>query len=190
LPGCRQEWDVDGDRRSPVIFIFAREEKRMVKYIVGLVLAVVVTVAVAVAVAIPVAKQNAAAAAAAPVKREAGYMFSLTDHDKTQYLTTTLADGKVARLQLILELDPTLAPKDQKNPDRKMLVLQDTLLRTLREMKSSDLAAGNQEVFKQRIADAATKVLGKRAVLGVYLTGATMQVGSLPHDAMLWQLRG
>ena len=117
-------------------------------------------------------------------------MFSLTDHDKTQYLTTTLADGKVARLQLILELDPTLAPKDQKNPDRKMLVLQDTLLRTLREMKSSDLAAGNQEVFKQRIADAATQVLGKRAVFGVYLTGATVQVGSLPDDARLWQLRG
>ncbi len=161
----------------------------MVKYIVGLVLAVVVTVVVAVAVAIPVAKQNAAAAAA-PVAREAGYMFSLTDHDKTQYLTTTLADGRVARLQLILELDPALAPKDQKNPDRKMLVLQDTLLRTLREMKSSDLAVGNQEVFKQRIADAATKVLGKRAVLGVYLTGATVQIGSLPNDARLLQVRG
>ena len=162
----------------------------MVKYIVGMVVAVIVTVAVAVAVAIPVAKQNAAAAAAAPVKQESGYMYSLTDHDKTQYLTTTLADGKVARLQLILELDPALAPKDQKNPDRKMLVLQDTVLRTLREMKSSDLAAGNQDAFKQRIADAATKVLGKRAVLGVYLTGATMQIGSVPDDTMLLKLRG
>ena len=162
----------------------------MVKYIVGMVVAVIVTVAVAVAVAIPVAKQNAAAAAAAPVKQESGYMYSLTDHDKTQYLTTTLADGKVARLQLILELDPALAPKDQKNPDRKMLVLQDTLLRTLREMKSSDLAAGNQEVFKQRIAAAATKVLGKRAVLGVYLTGATMHAGRLLDDSTLLQRHG
>ena len=71
-----------------------------------------------------------------------------------------------------------------------MLVLQDTLLRTLREMKSSDLAAGNQDAFKQRIADAATKVLGKRAVLGVYLTGATMQIGSVPDDTMLMKLRG
>ena len=162
----------------------------MVKYIVGMVVAVIVTVAVAVAVAIPVAKQNAAAAAAAPVKQEAGYMYSLTDHDKTQYLTTTLADGKVARLQLILELDPALTPKDQKNPDRTMLVLQDTVLRTLREMKSSDLAAGNQDVFKKRIADAATKVLGTQSVRGVYLTGATMQVGFFTGDAALLPGRG
>ncbi len=151
----------------------------MIKYIVGLVLAVVVTVAISVAVAIPIAKQNAAIAAAAPAAREAGYMFSLTDNDKCKYLTTTLADGKTVRLQLVLELDASLAPKDQKNPDRKMLVLQDTLLRALRELKSSDLAAGNQEVFKRRISDVAGKVLGRHAVLGVYVIGATVEMSGL-----------
>lgn len=160
----------------------------MVKYVVGLILAVVVTVVAAVAVAIPIAKQNAAAAAAQPA-REAGYMYSLTDHDKTQYLTTTLADGKIARLQLVLELDPALAPKDLKNPDRKMLVLQDTMLRALRELKSQDLAAGNQAAFKQRVADAASKVLGKKAVMGVYLLGLTVEMSSLTNDAVLPEVR-
>lgn len=151
----------------------------MIKYIVGIVLAVVITVAISVAVAIPIAKQNAAMAAAAPAAREAGYMYSLTDNDKSKYLTTTLADGKIIRLQLIIELDASLAPKDQKNPDRKMLVLQDTLLRTLRELKSNDLEAGNQDAFKRRISDVAGKVLGKHAVLGVYLIGATVQMSGL-----------
>ena len=155
----------------------------MIKYIVGLVLAVVATVAISVAVAIPVAKQNATMAAAAPATREAGYMYSLTDNDKSKYLTTTLADGKTVRLQLVIELDASLAPKDQKNPDRKMLVLQDTLLRTLRELKSNDLAAGNQEAFKRRISDVAGKVLGKHAVLGVYIIGATVQMSSLDLGA-------
>ena len=155
----------------------------MIKYIVGLVLAVVATVAISVAVAIPVAKQNAAMAAAAPATREAGYMYSLTDNDKSKYLTTTLADGKTVRLQLVIELDASLAPKDQKNPDRKMLVLQDTLLRTLRELKSNDLAAGNQEAFKRRISDVAGKVLGKHAVLGVYIIGPTVQMSSLDLGA-------
>ena len=151
----------------------------MLKYIVGMVLAVVATVAISVAVAIPVAKQNAAMAAAAPAAREAGYMYSLTDNDKSKYLTTTLADGKTVRLQLVIELDASLTPKDQKNPDRKMLVLQDTLLRTLRELKSNDLEAGNQETFKRRISDVAGKVLGKHAVLGVYIIGATVQMSGL-----------
>ena len=155
----------------------------MIKYIVGLVLAVVATVAISVAVAIPVAKQNAAMAAAAPATREAGYMYSLTDNDKSKYLTTTLADGKTVRLQLVIELDASLAPKDQKKPDRKMLVLQDTLLRTLRELKSNDLEAGNQEAFKRRISDVAGKVLGKHAVLGVYIIGATVQMSSLDLGA-------
>ena len=156
----------------------------MIKYIVGLVLAVVVTVAISVAVAIPIAKQNAAMAAAAPAAREAGYMYSLTDNDKSKYLTTTLADGKTIRLQLVLELDASLAPKDQKNPDRKMLVLQDTLLRALRELKSNDLAAGNQEVFKRRISDVAGKVLGRHAVLGVYIIGATVEMSGLEIGPM------
>jgi flagellar basal body-associated protein FliL len=169
----------DGDRRNPVTFILPSGGREMIKYIVGLVLAVVVTVAISVAVAIPIAKQNAAMAAAAPATREAGYMYSLTDNDKSKYLTTTLADGKTIRLQLIIELDASLAPKDQKNPDRKMLVLQDTLLRTLRELKSNDLEAGNQEAFKRRISDVAGKVLGRHAVLGVYLIGATLQMSSL-----------
>jgi flagellar basal body-associated protein FliL len=151
----------------------------MIKYIVGMVLAVVITVAISVAVAIPVAKQNAAMAAAAPAAREAGYMYRLTDNDKSKYLTTTLADGKTVRLQLVIELDASLTPKDQKNPDRKMLVLQDTLLRTLRELKSNDLDAGNQEAFKRRISDIAGKVLGKHAVLGVYIIGATVQLSGL-----------
>ena len=156
----------------------------MIKYIMGLVLAVVVTVAISVAVAIPIAKQNAAMAAAAPAAREAGYMYSLTDNDKSKYLTTTLADGKTIRLQLVLELDASLAPKDQKNPDRKMLILQDTLLRALRELKSNDLAAGNQEVFKRRISDVAGKVLGRHAVLGVYIIGATVEMSGLEIGPM------
>ena len=156
----------------------------MIKYIMGLVLAVVVTVAISVAVAIPIAKQNAAMAAAAPAAREAGYMYSLTDNDKSKYLTTTLADGKTIRLQLVLELDASLAPKDQKNPDRKMLILQDTLLRALRELKSNDLAAGNQEVFKRRISDVAGKVLGRHAVLGVYIIGATVEMSELEIGPM------
>ncbi len=146
----------------------------MVKYVVGIVLAVVLTVAIAVGVAIPVARQNAANAAAKPV-REAGFMYSLTDNEKSKYVTTTLADGKMARLQVVLEIDPSLAPKDQKNPDRRMLVLQDTLLRTIREFSSTDLDANNQEAFKKRLADAAGKVLGKNSVMGVYLIGATVQ---------------
>lgn len=146
----------------------------MVKYIIGMVLAVVLTVAIAVGVAVPVARQNAVNAAAKPA-REVGFMYSLTDNEKSKYVTTTLADGKMARLQVVLELDPAFVPKDQKNPDRKMLVLQDSLLRTIREFSSADLAANNQDVFKKRLADAAGKVLGRNSVMGVYLIGATVQ---------------
>ncbi len=152
---------------------------RVIKYVIAIVLVVVATVAISVGVAIPIAKQNAANASASISIREAGYMYNLTDNEKSKFVTTTLADGKMARLQVVLELDPALAPKDQKVPDRTMLVLQDTLLKTIRELKSSDLTAGNQEIFKKKIADAAGKVLGKRAVMGVYLIGATVQFSGL-----------
>lgn len=151
----------------------------MIKYIIAIVLALLATVGIAVGVAIPVAKQSAARAAAQATVREAGYMYSLTDNEKNKFVTTTLADGKMAQLQLVLELDPALAPKDQKVPDRKMLVLQDALLKTIRQFKSTDLSAENQTVFKERIAETAGKVLGKKAVFAVYLIGATIQFSGL-----------
>ena len=79
------------------------------------------------------------------------------------------------RLQLVLELDKSFEPKNLKNPDRQMLVLQDTLLRTIRACRSDELSAQHQVVFKNKIADTATQLLGKQAVRSVYVTGLTVQ---------------
>ena len=78
-------------------------------------------------------------------------------------------------MQLILDLDKSIEPKDLKNPDRQLLVLQDSLLRTIRACRSEDLSVENQAIFKKRIFDTVTQVLGKKAIRAVYLTGVTIQ---------------
>ena len=145
----------------------------MLKYIVLIVILVLSTVAVSVAVAVPLAMQNPPAAAVA--ETEAGYMYTLRSNEKDAFIVTTLADQRLVRLQLILDLDKSVEPKDLKNPDRQMLALHDSLLRTIRACRSDDLAPQKQAAFKQRISDAATQALGKRAVRAVYLTGVTVQ---------------
>ncbi len=146
----------------------------MVKYIALGVVLILSTVAVSVAVAVPLALQNPppATTVAAP---DASYMFTLKSNEKDNFIVTTLADKRLVRMQVILELDKSFEPKDLKNPDRQMLVLQDSLLRTIRACRTEDLSVQNQSTFKKRIADTATQILGKRAVHSVYLTGLTVQ---------------
>ena len=146
----------------------------MIKYIVGAVLALIITVGIAIAVAIPVAQRNAAEAAKAPPVKESGYLFTVAENEKSKDIILNLADGRLAKVQLVLEIDPALASKDPKNPDRKFLVLQDKLLRALRETKTTELLPENQGSFKKRIEMVATEVLGKKTVYGVYLTGVTV----------------
>ena len=129
------------------------------------------TVAVSVAVAVPIAMQTPAPVA----EVEAGYMYTLRSNEKDAYIVTTLADQRLVRMQLILDLDKSFEPKDLKNPDRQLLVLQDSLLRTIRSCRSEDLSVEKQAVFKKRISDTVTQVLGKRAIRAVYLTGVTIQ---------------
>ena len=145
----------------------------MVKYIVLIVVLILSTVAVSVAVAVPIAMQAPPPAPVAEV--EAGYMYTLRSNEKDAFIVTTLADQRLVRMQLILDLDKSAEPKDLKNPDRQLLVLQDSLLRTIRSCRSEDLSVENQTVFKKRISDAVTRVLGKRAIRAVYLTGVTIQ---------------
>ncbi|NMC31673.1 MAG: hypothetical protein GYA36_04325 [Veillonellaceae bacterium] len=145
----------------------------MLKYIVLIAVLILSTVAVSVAVAVPLAMKNPPAATLA--EPEPGYMYTLRTDEKDAFIVTTLADNRLVRLQLILDLDKSVEPKDLKKPDRQMLVLQDFLLRTIRACRSDDLAPQKQAAFKQRIAEAATQALGKRAVRAVYLTGVTVQ---------------
>ncbi len=145
----------------------------MVKTIILIVVLILSTVAVSVAVAVPMAMQNPPAATIADT--EAGYMYTLRSNDKDPYIVTTLADQRLVRMQLILDLDKSVEPKDLKNPDRQLLVLQDSLLRTIRSCRSEDLSAEKQAAFKQRISDTVTQVLGKRVLRAVYLTGVTIQ---------------
>ena len=143
----------------------------MVKYIVLIVVLILSTVAVSVAVAVPIAMQTPAPVA----EVEAGYMYTLRSNEKDAFIVTTLADQRLVRMQLILDLEKSFEPKDLKNPDRQLLVLQDSLLRTIRACRSEDLSVENQAVFKKRISDTVTQVLGKRAIRAVYLTGVTIQ---------------
>ena len=143
----------------------------MVKYIILVVVLILSTVAVSVAVAVPIAMQTPAPVA----EVEAGYMYTLRSNEKDTYIVTTLADQRLVRMQLILDLDKSFEPKDLKNPDRQLLVLQDSLLRTIRSCRSEDLSVEKQAVFKKRISDTVTQVLGKRAIRAVYLTGVTIQ---------------
>jgi flagellar basal body-associated protein FliL len=145
----------------------------MLKYIVLIAVVILSTVAVSVAIAVPLAMQNPPAATVA--EPEAGYMYTLRSNEKDAFIVTTLADNHLVRLQLILDLDKSVEPKDLKKPDRQMLVLQDSLLRTIRACRSDDLAPQKQAAFKQRITEAANQALGKRAVRAVYLTGVTVQ---------------
>ena len=144
----------------------------MAKYIALIIVLILSTVAVSVAVAVPLANQNPAVAV--PVQ-DAGYMYTLKSNDKDNFIITTLADHRIVRLQLVLDLDKSFEPKNLKNPDRQMLVLQDTLLRTIRACRSDELSAQQQVAFKNKIADTATQLLGKQAVRSVYVTGLTVQ---------------
>ena len=142
----------------------------MVKYIIaGLVL---LLTTLSVAIAVPLALHNNQSVSASA---KSTYLYSLTNNDKEKYIVTNLADGRLVRLQLVLELDGDKAPKDVKNPGREFLVLQDTLLQTIRRCHSRDLEPQNQITFKKAVADSATKVLGKQSVLNVYIASIAFQ---------------
>ena len=147
----------------------------VVKYIALIVVLILSTVAVSVAVAVPLALQNPTGASAAIAAPENVFMFTLKSNDKDNFIMTTLADQRFVRLQVILELDKSFEPKDLKNPDRRMLLLQDSLLRTIRACRSEDLSAQNQNAFKKNLATTANQLLGKNAVRAVYLTSVTVQ---------------
>ncbi len=160
--------------KSSLFILPPKELIYVVKYIVLIVVIILSTVAVSVAVAVPIALQNPASNSAVGAP-ESTYMFILKSNDKDNFIITTLADRRLIRLQLILELDASFTPKDLKNPDRRMLVLQDSLLRVVRACRSDELSAQNQNLFKKRIEDTATRILGNNAVRAVYLTGLTVQ---------------
>lgn len=142
----------------------------MIKRIVLIFALSLITVTVTAMMVIPsVVKNPASAAAAGP-----GYLFTLKSNDKDNFIVTTLADRRLVRLQLVLELNSSFQPKDIKNPDRKLLVMQDSLIRLIRTCRSDDLSAQNDQAFKMRVTDAATQVLGENSVRSVYLTGLTV----------------
>jgi flagellar basal body-associated protein FliL len=144
----------------------------VLKRIILLVLLVLITASMGIAIAVPLAVKASATAAAAPPP--AGYLYTLKASDKENYIITTLADRRLVRLQLVLELNESFAPKDLKNPDRKLLVLQDSLLRFIRACQSTELSAQNEQIFKKKVAETATHVLGKNSVRSVYVTGLTI----------------
>ena len=147
----------------------------MVKYIALIIVLILSTVAVSVAVAVPLALQNPTVPAGNIASTDASYLFMLKSSDKDNFLLTTMADRRMVKLQVVLELDKSLEPKDLKKPDRQLLVLQDSLLRVIRACSSEELSAQNQGAFKKKITDTASQLLGKRSVHGVYLTGVTVQ---------------
>lgn len=161
--------------KSSPFYLHAKEDAFMFRPIALAALAVIFTVSVSYAVALPLARQNPALSPAEVAKAAPGYMYILKSNKKDNYIITTLADCRVLRMQLILELDKSLEPKNQKETDHRMLALQDSLLQIIRTQKSDDLSAVNQNTFKQRITDAASEVLGQHAVHSVYLTGVTIQ---------------
>ena len=157
--------------KSSLLFFHPEELTTVGKYIALIIMLILSTVAVSVAVAVPLANQNTAPAV---LVQDSGYMYTLKSNDKDNFIITTLADHRIVRLQLVLELDKSFEPKDLKNPDRQMLILQDSLLRTIRACRSDELTAQHQAAFKSKIADTATQLLGKRAVRSVYVTGLTV----------------
>ena len=146
----------------------------MLKYIIVGILVFFSTVSVAVAVPL-LALKNQPPVASAAKSTYSSYLHTLSTSEKEKYITTSLADGRLVRVQLILELDSELAPKDSKNPGRDFLILQDTLLQTLRSCRSSDLEPQNQAAFKSKIAASAAKVFGKRSVHSVYIGSIAFQ---------------
>lgn len=143
----------------------------MLKYILMgiLVFCAVVAIGIAVPLLALGSQQPVAAAAQKP------YLYTLMTHEKENNIITSLADGRLVRIQLVLELDGDRAPKDPKKPDRDLLVLHDTLLHTLRSFRSTDLEPQNQAGFKQAIMASAARVLGKQAVHGVYIGSIAFQ---------------
>ena len=143
----------------------------MAKYIAVIVMLLLSTVAVSAAVALPIVQHLSAPVA---VGAENGYMYTLKGNSKNNFIISTLADQRLVRIQLVLELDKAFAPKDLKNPDRQLLLLQDALLRTIGSCRSEELSAQNQVSFKKKIADIATQQLGSQSVRSVYVTELTL----------------
>ena len=143
----------------------------MLKYMIAGILLFFTTVAVAVAVPLLAMNSQTAAASAA----DSAYLYTVATNEKDKYITTNLADGRLVRVQLVLELDAERAPKDLKNPGKDFLVLHDILLQTLRSCRSSDLEPQNQEAFRKVITTAAAKAIGKRSIHGVYISSIAFQ---------------
>lgn len=142
----------------------------MGKYIGFFLVCLVVTVAVAIAVPLALNDNLVMAASEKP-----SYLYTLAMNDKDKFIVTNLADGRLVRLQLILELDGDRAPKDLKNPGREILALQDSLLQTVRRCRSTDLDPQNQTAFKKKMVDAAGQIIGKHSIRGVYVAGVAVQ---------------
>ena len=143
----------------------------MIKYIIAGIFFFFATVAVGVAVPIMAMKNQPPVEVAAT----STYLYTLTTNEKENYITTSLADGRLIRVQLVLELDSDHAPKDPKNPGRDFLQLHDALLQTLRTFRTSDFEPQNQATFKNIIMTTAAKVVGKRSVHGVYIGSLAFQ---------------
>ena len=142
----------------------------MIKYIIGGFVLLLATLSVAIAVPLALHSNQSVSASA-----KSTYLYSLTNNDKEKFIVTNLADGRLVRLQLFLELDGEKAPKDAKNPGREFLMLQDNLLQTIRRCHSRDLEPQNKTAFKKAVADSATKVLGKQSVRNVYIASIAFQ---------------
>lgn len=142
----------------------------MIKYLIAGCVLLLTTLAVAIAVPLALHNNQSASASA-----KSTYLYTLTNNEKEKFLVTNLADGRLIRLQLILELDGDKAPKDAKNPGRDFLVLQDTLLQTIRRCNSRELEPQNQVAFKKTVVDSAVKVLGKHSVHNVYIASIAFQ---------------
>ena len=143
----------------------------MIKYIITGILVFAATVAIGVAVPL-LAMQNQPSVASAA---KSTYLYTLKTDEKENCITTSLVDGRLVRVQLVVELDGDRAPKDPKNPGRDFLILHDTLLKTLRSCRSSDLAPQNEAAFKNAITTVAANIFGKRSVHGVYIGSIAFQ---------------
>ena len=151
-------------------FYKAEEGNNLGKYIALFGFALVATVVIAVTVVLNFAPGQTVASAAPPT-----YMHTLTNNEQEKFIVTNLTDGRLVRLQLIVELAANYAPLDVKKPNRELLALQDALLQVVRSCRSDDLDPQNQAAFKQRIKATAEQIIGKRAVFGVYFAAIALQ---------------
>ena len=142
----------------------------MVKYIVTGIIALLVIVVVSVAVTLALYNQQPEVSAG-----KSTYMYTLSNNEKEKFIVTNLADGRLVRMQLTLELDGNYAPKDMKNPGRKLVAMQDVILQTIRHCRSIDMEPQNQHNFKKTVTDSAAKIVGTESVQGVYITSIAFQ---------------